>query len=255
MWPHAASLDRSRGVLHAVPRVPAITSRVALLERDPDLAAHLSGVDLQAAVRHLTAPELRIPAGRWDPSALRHLADRSLGLLVLDGIVARTTSIDGRDTSHLYGDGDVVRPWQELDPAPTDRPNMCWTALTPVRAALLDQGLVAGAARWPSVLVELSRRTARQTERIELHVAMGRMPRLEDRLILLFWELGQRWGRATVRGIVVPLNLTHEVIAALVAASRPPVSAALTRLAREGTLVREAEGGWVLDPNVEPLLH
>jgi CRP/FNR family transcriptional regulator, cyclic AMP receptor protein len=90
----------------------------------------------------------------------------------------------------------------------------------------------------------------RRSRALSLQLALGQVPRIEGRLLLLFWRLAERWGRVTPEGIVVPLRLTHETLAALVAARRPSVTSALGRLAESG-LVERRENGWVLQRDAE----
>ena len=77
-------------------------------------------------------------------------------------------------------------------------------------------------------------------------------PHLEDRLLLLLWELADRYGHVRPDGVHVPLPMTHQVLSELAAARRPSVSGALGRLAATGALVR-VEDGWLL--NGEPPLR
>jgi CRP/FNR family transcriptional regulator, cyclic AMP receptor protein len=67
-------------------------------------------------------------------------------------------------------------------------------------------------------------------------------------LHLLLWHLAGRWGRVHSIGTVLPLRLTHDVLADLVAARRPTVTTALSELARRG-LVRWEDDAWVLTGN------
>jgi CRP/FNR family cyclic AMP-dependent transcriptional regulator len=62
---------------------------------------------------------------------------------------------------------------------------------------------------------------------------------------MLLWHLAGRWGRVRADGIVVPLRLTHVILADLVAARRPTVTSAITELTRVG-LVRSIDEGWLL---------
>ena len=52
-------------------------------------------------------------------------------------------------------------------------------------------------------------------------------------------------GRVRTDGVILPLRLTHNVLADLVAARRPTVSTALGELIRDG-LLRSVPNGWVL---------
>src|SRR3712207_6988597 len=61
------------------------------------------------------------------------------------------------------------------------------------------------------------------------------------------WHLGERWGRMSPAGVVVPLSLTHEAIGRLAGAERPTVSLALTALADAGVVLRREDGAFVLE--------
>jgi CRP/FNR family cyclic AMP-dependent transcriptional regulator len=226
---------------------------VAILDVDPDLADGLSEPERQEAGRHLVAPSIELPAGPWEPNELGRQCAGSLGVLVLQGVLSRTVTLAGRTTGELVGVGDVLRPWEVDEAQPPVAYAVHWTAHTPVRLALLDRRLIGTAARWPSVLGVLSYRAVRRSRELALQLGLSQVPRVEGRLLLLFWRLAQRWGRVTPEGIVVPLKLTHETLGALVAARRPSVTSALGRLADAG-LLRRGDSGWVLDRSAEDRL-
>lgn len=62
---------------------------------------------------------------------------------------------------------------------------------------------------------------------------------------MLIWHLADRWGRVCSEGVILPLSLTHTVLAALVAARGPTVATPLTELGRQG-LVVASQDGWML---------
>lgn len=223
---------------------------VALLEEDPDLGVGLTPEEHEAATQAIVTPLLSVPAGPWDTTALRAVSESLLGTLVLDGRMQRTMTVGDRKALHLFGPGDLLRPWDDDDLGLQARGSCAWEAMEPSRVALLDRRFIVTASRWPAVLIELSRRHAGQSARIQLQAAFVQMTRVDDRVLLHFWRLGQRWGRMTPDGILVPIQLTHARIAELVGARRPPVSTALGRLAREGLLQRVDEG-WLVSREVE----
>jgi hypothetical protein len=47
-------------------------------------------------------------------------------------------------------------------------------------------------------------------------------------------------------GVLLPVRLTHRVLARLVGARRPSVTTAVGSLERDGRLTRPPEGGWLL---------
>jgi hypothetical protein len=226
---------------------------VAILDVDPDLADGLSEAEREDAQRHLVAPAFELPAGPWVPDELGRQCGDALGVLVLHGVLSRTLTLAGRTTGELLGSGDVLRPW-DRDEAPPPVPcDVQWTIHAPVGLAVLDRRFVAAAAHWPQVVTALSRRSVRRSRGLALQLALGQVPRVEGRLLLLFWRLSERWGRMTPDGIVVPLRLTHETLGALVAARRPSVTSALGRLADAG-LLRRGDGVWLLDRGAEQRL-
>jgi hypothetical protein len=226
---------------------------VALLKVDGQLGQGLSERERELAERALVAPAMRVAAGEWDPAPLSHHGRGALGLVLVAGTISQTLTMAGRTTSHLFGPGDVLRPWADSAVGCPGLTSSSWTVVSPAVVALFDRRLIGLAARWPSILVELSTRASRQLNRVALQVAIARIPRIDDRLLVLFWRLSQRWGRVTPDGVMIPLPLTHEAIASLVAASRPPVSTALAQLSRDGLLQRTRDG-WLMDREVESRL-
>ena len=79
-----------------------------------------------------------------------------------------------------------------------------------------------------------------------MHLAMLHLPRVEDRIIALFSDLADRFGRMTTDGILIDLPLTHDLIGGLVAGRRPTVTLALRQLACDGRLQRLDDGRWKL---------
>jgi CRP/FNR family transcriptional regulator, cyclic AMP receptor protein len=219
---------------------------VAVIDADPDLAEGLPEAEREAAGRRLVAPTFELQAGPWYPEHHGALSGHGvLGVLVLDGLLSRSLTLEGRATGELLGSGDVLRPWDAEERPPGVVCEVAWSVHSPARLALLDRRFVVAAAHWPSVLEELARRLVRRSRALSLQLALGQVPRIEGRLLLMFWRLAERWGRVTPDGILIPLRLTHETLAALVAARRPSVTSALGRLA-DAELLERRDGGWLL---------
>jgi Crp-like helix-turn-helix domain len=84
--------------------------------------------------------------------------------------------------------------------------------------------------------------------------AITGLPRVEQRLLALFWQLADRWGVVRPEGIVIRLQLTHQFLGHLIAAKRPTVSLALAGLAADELLTRDDAAHWTLSPrSVEAL--
>jgi CRP/FNR family transcriptional regulator, cyclic AMP receptor protein len=54
------------------------------------------------------------------------------------------------------------------------------------------------------------------------------------RLLLLFWQLADRWGTVGTDGVTVPLKLTHRTLGCLARAQRPSLTACLHAMSEHG---------------------
>jgi CRP/FNR family transcriptional regulator, cyclic AMP receptor protein len=200
----------------------------------------------------LRTPLITVERGPWLPPTPREGAGRHLGMLLLDGLVLRRLSLNGRTGAELLGGGDLLQPWLLQSPNDTLVAEPGWEVLEPARLAVLDGRFAAQVAPWPEVGAALVARARERARRLSFHHVVSHVPGLYGRLLGLFWTLADRWGRVTPDGVVVPVRLTHATVAELIGASRPSVSTALSPLSREGT-VRRIAGGWLLDmQSMEP---
>jgi CRP/FNR family transcriptional regulator, cyclic AMP receptor protein len=117
--------------------------------------------------------------------------------------------------------------------------------LAPTRVAVLDLAFARRAASYPQIAAQLVARTMNRSRNLGVLMAIAHYPRIDTRLQGLFWHLAGRWGRVRADGVLLPLRLTHSVLADLVAARRPTVSSALSDLSRRGILLA-VEDGWRL---------
>jgi CRP/FNR family transcriptional regulator, cyclic AMP receptor protein len=218
---------------------------VAVFHEAPELLRAVRPED-RAELSRLRVRVAAVDRGPWRPGTPQHGAHTHLGLLVLDGLVLRRVTLGGRKGAELLGAGDLLQPWVRQMPYDTLFAEPGWEMLEASRLAILDRRFAARVAPWPEIAAAL---VARATERARMlafqHVA-SHIPGLEGRLLALMWAFADRWGRVTREGVVIPLRLTHATLAELVGASRPSVSTALARLAREGVLNRTT-AGWLLD--------
>jgi CRP/FNR family transcriptional regulator, cyclic AMP receptor protein len=234
-----------RAALIARRRITGAPARVGVLELDPDLADALSAADLAEARRVAHAPVRSLKAGPWEPASLAR-APGDLGLLVLDGLLARDVAVAGSDFTELIGAGDLLPP---ADIAPDEGAlplSVSWTVIEPTRVALLDRRFAGAIGRWPELTAALLERASRRSVRLAGHQAICHLTRVDSRLLLLFWELADRWGRVTADGVVLPLRLPHRTLGRLVGAQRPSVTKALKELAQRGLVTRRADGSWLL---------
>ena len=224
-----------------------------VLREDPELAESLSEAERPRAMEECIARTAHLPAGRWSPRGPTAIRD-GIGLLVLEGLLIRRVGIDGRFGAELLGDGDLLRPWQGDDVARTLSRTTGWRVLRPTRVALLDAQVERRFAAFPPLTGRLVGRALERARWLAANLAIVQQARVNTRLHMLFWHLADRWGRVGVDGVVLPLHLTHSVLADLVAARRPTVTSSLTELSRAG-LVQSTGDGWLLsgDPPGELL--
>jgi CRP/FNR family cyclic AMP-dependent transcriptional regulator len=199
-----------------------------LLVEDPELSEAVAPPRREQAVGELVAPVLAARPGPWTPP--QPPDQETLGLLVLEGL--------------LIGETDVLQPWQSIDAATLPLRSQ-WTVLAPTRLALLDARVSHELARHPALMVRLLERALRRSRQLVANMAIVHQPRVDTRLALLLWQLANRWGRVRRDGVLVPVKLTHALLADLVAARRPTVTSALSDLNRRG-VVRQIEEGWLL---------
>src|SRR4051794_35285631 len=234
---------------------------IPLFEADPDLIEHLDPAEAAEARSRALAPVAILRPGMRDAWDDIHPSNRHLGLLLLNGLLTRNVILLGRTTMELVGAGDIVRPWDDGHAAePPSVPQMVsWTVHVPTRVALLDRRFADRVAPWPEIATALVSRSLRRAQRLGHHLAILENPRVDVRLLLLFWHLADHWGTVGPDGVTVPLRLTHKTLGRLVRAQRPSVTTSLGELSARGLLTRRAsDGAWQLhgDPGrqIESLL-
>lgn len=219
--------------------------RVTVLRSDREFAERLEGARRARAEALSVARVVRRPAGMWEIADDADHARDGLGLLVVDGTLVRRVGMAGRHGAELLSTGDVLQPARHDGEEATLPFDARWYVLSPLRLAVLDLAWMTRMAAYPEVVAEISGRIMLRSRRLASLLAIAQQHRLEDRLQLLFWQLADRYGRVGPQGVRLELRLTHELIAHLVGAHRPSVSAALTRLQQAGVLRREG-GHWIL---------
>jgi CRP/FNR family cyclic AMP-dependent transcriptional regulator len=232
-------------------------ARVPLLKVDDGLRAAVPADELARAQRLVVAPGWGVGPGTWTPDALDASAD-AFAALVVRGLITRETTIAGRRTAELLGPGDVFDPWR---PLPTAIPAASrWASDSTALVAVLDGRFLAAARRWPRLFGVIHERLVEQLERNTVRSAIMGLPRVEQRILGLFWHFAERWGTVRPEGVIIQLALTHELIGQLIGAQRPTVSLALQSLANDGHLERTAAGPWMLGhdsrgalPDVRPI--
>ncbi len=221
------------------------TEQISLLSADPDLGGLLAEPRRSEAERRLLVSTHRLAVGPWDVTRLSGASADHIGLLVLDGVIARELIVADHVSAELLGPGDLIRPWQQAksELLPVDAE---WSVLSPSTLAVLDRRFAAEVSHYPEITAALFDRLSERSMRLATTQAISQLTRVDRRLKALFWHLAERWGRVGGAGVVIPLALTHRILGQLVGARRPTVSTALSELAERDELVRRADGSWLL---------
>jgi CRP/FNR family transcriptional regulator, cyclic AMP receptor protein len=218
------------------------TGWVPLLQVDSELADRLSGATLAAATHVAIAPTEWLDPGEWRPPAP---ADEELplhlGLLVIDGFLARRVRVLERPATELLGPGDLLLPW-EPDRTEPFSAGARWEVLEQARIAVLDRRCSALLARWPDITAALVGRAVSRSRAFALSLAISQLVGIELRLLALLWHVAERWGTHAEDGIVLPVHLTHELLGSLISAQRATVTRALGHLSDDGLVTRRADG-------------
>jgi CRP/FNR family cyclic AMP-dependent transcriptional regulator len=216
-----------------------------VLVHDPDLAGSLEGERLRRAERDLVAATMVAFEGHWNPEEESESVRGGIGLLLLEGLVLRRVGRTGRYGAELLGPGDIMRPWQHNGEDVTLPFDTTFRVIEQAVLALLDVRFAARAAPYPEVAGALVGRAMQRSRTLVVNMAIAHYPRIDRRLLMLLWHLADRWGRVTPEGIRVPLRLTHQTLADLVASRRPSVTSGLQRLAQEGHVSKIGDN-WLL---------
>jgi CRP/FNR family transcriptional regulator, cyclic AMP receptor protein len=223
-------------------------ARIPLLQADADIGRYLTAEERTAA-EALAVPCITLETGHVD---IRSLLDRHacFGALVVSGMLVAHLRVGEQAGMRILGPGDVVSGG--TSPASMLLVDSGCRAVSTTQLAMLGKDVLVGAHRWPRLVAGLHARTTEQIERVAVQLAICQLPRVEDRLLALFWLLAEQWGRVTPGGTVLPLALTHETLGALVGARRPTVTLALGELADRGAVLRQGRAWLLVEPLTRP---
>ena len=183
---------------------------------DPDLLEAVPAERRRDAAEELTARTVVIPSGPWPAETGLH--PDGIGLLVLQGLLLRRVGLDGRYGAELLSESDLLRPWQGENGSATLSTVTGWSVIEPTRAAVLDVDFAHHLVRYPELVGRLVGRAIQRSRHLAMNMAIVHHARVDVRLHMLLWHLAGRWGRVRSDGTILPVRLTHSVLADLVAA-------------------------------------
>jgi CRP-like cAMP-binding protein len=217
-------------------------AKARLLDLMPALGTDMPPQHRALANQALLVRTTQIECGEWHPDRTPQ-GPGHLGFLLVEGLMLREMVIARGRGVELLTKGDMLRPSQE-DSASFARAR--WQVLRPTTLAELGADLAPSIARFPVLVEGLLERVMQRSRSLAAYATIESVRSLDDRLTALFWHLAERHGRRRADGVLVPLPLTHQILAELVGARRPSVTVALKRLDAAGRVVRVPEG-WLLE--------
>ena len=102
--------------------------------------------------------------------------------------------------------------------------------------------------RWHTATIDGGRK-------IYVHCIKGIGLDLRKRLALELMNLADRFGRADARGIVIDLNISHEVLASIVGASRQQVTEHLNQFDRDKCIARDGRRIIINTQKLRPIIE
>jgi len=230
---------------------------VRVLEVDPDLAEVLEDHEIDEARCSLVASAITLTRGDWSLPQAVPVEKGHLGVLVTEGILCREVVIGDSVCAELVGPGDLLRPFDRAPAGVLVSCEVRWRVLQQAQMAVLGRCFATTAARWPALTGALVARAVSRSDALALSATISCTTGVQTRLLMLFWHMAGRWGRVRRDGVVVPVQMTHDLIAHLIGARRPSVSTALKQLEREALVARLPGEGWLMssDPPETILQH
>jgi hypothetical protein len=219
---------------------------IRVLEVDPDLGQDLEPAVLAVARPRAIARAQWLQPGHWQPFAEEWDHRGHLGLLIVDGFLARSLQLGARRCAELLGPGDVLRPWVRLAEYSSIPIEDGWQVLEPTRLAVLDRRVTVVLAAWPEIMATILDRVMARSQGLAFQLAVAHLRRVESRVHVALWHFADRWGRVGPSGVELRLNMTHALLAEVVAAERPSVTLALSTLRERGLVERDADHVWHL---------
>ncbi len=217
---------------------------VRLLDAEPSLARGIERRVLDDAREKLIVEVRRVEAGPWEEARNAPSSPLFLGYMILEGAFIREIDVSGRPSIELLGPGDLIRPWVVPQALRAMHVHDDWSLLSTGHVAIIDENFHDQAQGFPSILTVLMDRVVARARWLGFQVALSQLTRIDQRLLLTFRYVAERWGVGGAGGVRIPIRLSHRNLAALIGARRPKVSSALTTLAESGLIEQSPDGTW-----------
>src|SRR5919204_206042 len=195
--------------------MPRTGEVVHVLEVDPDLGEGLNRErELFARMAAVARVDLLEP-GEWRGDEEYPATAGHLGLLVLEGLLAREMRVGDRVCIELLGPGDLLRPWVKVAAYSSVPIDSHWTVVEPTRIAVLDRRFAATIARFPEIAGTILDRMMARSRWLALHLAVCHLRLIEERLLVMLWHFARESstdpsppGQATDDALTAPSTQT-----------------------------------------------
>ena len=215
-------------------------SEKRLFDVDPALG-RIASPTARESLSAATVRVASLPIGRFEPA---QLTDRdALGLIVTNGLIARTVEVPGGQSIEL------ISPWKMLQPWTVEQPSFtttAWAVLDSARVYAIDSRLSREIAVHQELRIELVGRGIQRAHVLTVSAAIESVVGVENRVLLALWQLAEYCGSVSGDGVTMPLRLTHEMLATMIGSRRPSVTSALASLTDRGLIARRADRSWLL---------
>ena len=161
---------------------------IRVLEADPDLAEGLSSEQELFARATAVARVDALDLGEWRADEEYPGVPGHLGLLMLDGLLARDMRIGDRTCLELLGPGDILRPWVKLAAFSSVPIDSHWTVVEPARIAVLDRRFAVTMIRFPEIAGAILDRMMARSRWLAFHLAVCHLRLIEERLLVVLWH-------------------------------------------------------------------
>ena len=223
---------------------------VRILDYDSELAALLHADDRRRLRDLLIAESFTMARGRYDSfREYQPKVSSEMWLMIMEGICGRSIHINDGMFLELLGVGDVFTDFR-VYPADDSWNTAPILVLDRIRVAVLSRELLARITHFPLLLHILLKRLDVRARRLSHQLAINSIVGIDRRIMMVFCQLANRWGRVTRAGVVLNIDLTNECLGHIVGGCCQSVSTAKNDLMRRGVIERRSNGGWLvrMDP-------
>ena len=169
---------------------------IHLVDADADFAAAFAPAQRPLAAQVLRLPRIDVPRGVWSGPPVCDATLGPVGLIVVDGLLARNLHAQDRTATELFGPGDFLDSGSPEGLGEDADVAVEWVVHQVATLAILDDRFITAAGRWPILWTIIFQRMSARGNRLAMHVLALQRSRVESRVVEVMWQLAERWGGA-----------------------------------------------------------